>query len=124
MIRFDFDVRRGGPEKPIVIGATDQTGEDYELTFSTTGIRETKLPILLRSSVRWLKDRENESPGLLLSDCGGILAHEDVKALRWSKLALFYPGNPPIDLRSGMVINVASDGIEARLTNKLTGKEI
>lgn len=124
MADFRFDVRRGGPKEPIIVGVTGQEGDNYELVFTTTGIRQTNLPTLLRTDVRWLKGAEVASPGYLLSDCGGILAHKDIKALRQSKLALLYPEDPPRGLKDGMVINVVSDGIDVKLTDKLTGEEI
>lgn len=124
MADFRCDVSRGGSQHPIVMGVTGQEGEDYELVFNTVGIRQTNLPTLLRTGVRWIKGAEKKSPGYLLTDCGGILAHEDVKALRQSKLALLYPEDPVRGLRDGMVINVVSDGIDVKLTDKLTGEEI
>lgn len=124
MADFRCDVSRGGSQHPIVMGVTGQEGEDYELVFNTVGIRQTNLPTLLRTDVRWMKGAEKKSPGYLLTDCGGILAHEDVKALRQSKLALLYPEDPVRGLRDGMVINVVSDGIDVKLTDKLTGEEI
>jgi len=119
---FRFDSQKGGPWEPVVIGITDKEGEDYEL-FNLIGQKQTDLPSLIYTNLHY-KSEHPESPGYLFNDCAGILAHKDVMALRQSKISLLYPRTSPNGLQDGMIINVASDGFNARLTNKLTGKEI
>ncbi|MBI2599655.1 hypothetical protein HYW43_01910 [Candidatus Daviesbacteria bacterium] len=129
---FTFDFHRGGPFMPIVMGVTSKEGEDYELAAYNTHTLTTKLPLMWNSDMRFhrrIKRTElhvgRRPQSVALSDCGGILAHEDVALLRQSKLALLYPQDLPLEFEHpGMVVNIVSNGVEVRITNKLSGEEI
>ena len=121
---FTLDHYRGGPYQPIVMGVTAETGDDFELVFSSLNrAPKTNLPPLFYANIHQQRP-ETGIPGVMLTDCAGILGHQDARILRESGLALIYPIGPPNELQDGMVINVVSDGIASRLTNKLTGEEI
>ncbi len=128
MANFTFDSRRVGPFEPIVIGVTDEEGDNYEKVSTSTRTQKTNLPALLLTSihriVRFPTHIANKPQAYLFFDSGGILSHKDTKVLRESNLALLYSDKPQRDLADGTVLNIKSNGIETRITDVITGLEI
>lgn len=111
-------------DSPLVIGITPPEGIEMQ----TDGLLHSSGPssslprlwtgMLRDLSMDYLVNYGPNPGGFSLTDCGGVLEHKDIKALRAGRVSILHPGLLGDFIASGVQVNLVSDGRNVQITEK------